>query len=218
MEQKAQQQSTHQENNDPRRIHKATTAPEKGHCLSIYTHTHTHIYIYIYIFFFLSIYLSMYLCIYLSIYLSYQRAQYPSIKKQTLNHNIRLGPGRSGQSPIPHTDPHPSNSPSWGGGGVPLCEPINEPQGPAVKFRLIYLSMYLSIYVSIYLSIYVSIYLSIYVSIYLSIYLSIHLYPRNALRTSGLPGRLLGLQPGLLVKGEPGHQPLRGLPSCAFRV
>ena len=85
----------------------------------IHTHTHTHIYIYIYIFF-LSIYLSMYLCIYLSIYLSYQRAQYPSIKKQTLNHNIRLGPGRSGQSPIPHTDPHPSNSPSWGGGGS-LC-------------------------------------------------------------------------------------------------
>ena len=24
-----------------------------------------------------------------------------------------------------------------GGGGVPLCEPINEPQGPAVKFRLL---------------------------------------------------------------------------------
>ena len=37
--------------------------------------------------------------------------------------------------PSPLTDPHPLVG--RGGGGVPLCEPINEPQGPAVKFRLL---------------------------------------------------------------------------------
>ena len=30
----------------------------------------------------------------------------------------------------------PEHHAGWGG-GVPLCEPINEPQGPAVKFRLL---------------------------------------------------------------------------------
>ena len=33
-------------------------------------------------------------------------------------------------NPLP-TNPHPAKLPSWG--GVRLCEPIHEPQGPAVK-------------------------------------------------------------------------------------
>ena len=73
-----------------------------------------------------------------------QRTQYPLIKGYALNHNIRLGPGRSGQRFLfgflysPPLNPlHPAKPQSWGGGGVPLCEPINEPQGRAVKFRLL---------------------------------------------------------------------------------
>ena len=46
--------------------------------------------------------------------------------------NIRLGPGRSGQRFLFGFPLFPTQN---GGGGVPLCEPINEPQGPAVKFR-----------------------------------------------------------------------------------
>ena len=37
--------------------------------------------------------------------------------------------------PSPLT-PTPPNHHGWEG-GVPLCEPLNEPQGPAVKFRLL---------------------------------------------------------------------------------
>ena len=38
--------------------------------------------------------------------------------------------------PSPLT-PTPPNHHRGGGGAGPLCEPINEPQGPAVKFRLL---------------------------------------------------------------------------------
>ena len=90
--------------------------------------------------------------------------------------------------PSPLT-PTPQKGHRGGGGGVPLCEPINEPQGPAVKFRrlqwiwavcgrgdqnpgafplpspppppLRVLSHYLSVYLSIYLSIYIYIYIHI---------------------------------------------------------
>ena len=39
-------------------------------------------------------------------------------------------------NPLP-TDPTRKRAIVGGGGGFPLCEPINEPQGPAVKFRLL---------------------------------------------------------------------------------
>ena len=39
--------------------------------------------------------------------------------------------------PSPLTPTPPNHHREGGGGGVPLCEPKNEPQGPAVKFRLL---------------------------------------------------------------------------------
>ena len=81
---------------------------------------------------------------------------------------------------------------------MPLCEPINEPQGPAVKFRRLQWILAVcggstkilapplpppppspplagAVTLSIYLSIYLSISLSLSLSIYLSIYLYTHI-------------------------------------------